>query len=83
MLDLTQIPAGSAATGIHWPTSQATSLQNLDIKMSAASGTQHVGLFIEQGESGANKKKIGLFFGGFLVRKGGVIYLVFRCQGSG
>jgi glucan 1,3-beta-glucosidase len=49
VLDMTAIPAGAAATGMHWPTAQATSIQNVEFRMSAASGTQHVGLFIESG----------------------------------
>lgn len=51
ILDLTAIPPGTAATGIHWPVGQATSLQNIQIHMSSASGTQHQGIFIENGES--------------------------------
>ncbi|KAJ6095063.1 hypothetical protein N7467_002576 [Penicillium canescens] len=51
-LDLTSIPAGTAATGIHWPTGQATSIQNVQIVMSSASGTQHQGIFIENGSGG-------------------------------
>ena len=50
ILDLTSIPSSSTATGIHWPTSQATSLQNVIFKMSDAPGTQHTGLFIESGK---------------------------------
>ena len=46
---MTNIPATSAATGIHWPTAQATSLQNVVFEMSSAPGTQHVGLFCESG----------------------------------
>jgi glucan 1,3-beta-glucosidase len=49
IFDLTSIPPGSAATGIHWPTAQATSLQNIIFQMSAAPGTQHVGIFCESG----------------------------------
>ena len=49
IFDLTSIAPGSAATGIHWPTAQATSLQNIVFQMSAAPGTQHVGLFCESG----------------------------------
>ncbi|KAJ5889305.1 exo-beta-1-3-glucanase [Penicillium tannophilum] len=52
ILDMTSIPATSSATGIHWPTAQATSLQNLVFKMSSASGTQHVGVFCESGSGG-------------------------------
>ncbi|KAJ5482994.1 Glucan 1-3-beta-glucosidase [Penicillium diatomitis] len=51
-LDLTSIPASSAATGIHWPTGQATSIQNVEIAMSSAAGTQHQGIFIENGSGG-------------------------------
>lgn len=50
ILDLTAIPPGTAATGIHWPTGQATSIQNVHIKMSSGAGTQHQGLFIENGK---------------------------------
>jgi hypothetical protein len=49
VLDLTSIPASNGVNGIHWPTAQATSLQNMVFQMSAASGTQHVGLSIENG----------------------------------
>jgi glucan 1,3-beta-glucosidase len=62
IFDLTKIPAGTEATGIHWPTSQATSLQNCIFRMSSVKGTQHQGLFIEGGESilHAIQAKIGL-----------------------
>lgn len=49
-LDLTGIAATTSATGIHWPVGQATSIQNVEIVMSSATGTQHQGLFIENGE---------------------------------
>ncbi|KAI0444240.1 glycoside hydrolase family 55 protein [Xylaria telfairii] len=52
VIDITAIPAANAATGIHWPTSQATSLQNIVFKMSSNAGTQHQGLFIEDGSGG-------------------------------
>lgn len=52
VFDLTNIPITSSICGIHWPTAQATSLQNIVFQMSAASGTQHVGLFIESGSAG-------------------------------
>ena len=51
-IDMTQIPASSASTGIHWPTAQATSIQNVIINMSAATGTQHQGIFVEEGSGG-------------------------------
>ncbi|KAL7928405.1 glycoside hydrolase family 55 protein [Trichoderma chlorosporum] len=51
-LDMTSIPPNNQINGIHWPTAQATSLQNIQITMSTASGNQHVGLFIENGSAG-------------------------------
>ena len=54
VFDMTNIAASSGANGIHWPTAQATSLQNCVFKMSQASGTQHVGIFIEDGKSPAS-----------------------------
>jgi glucan 1,3-beta-glucosidase len=51
VIDTTNVPAGSAITGIHWPTAQATSLQNIVFQMSSAAGTQHTGLFCESGTS--------------------------------
>jgi glucan 1,3-beta-glucosidase len=50
VFDLTAIPSGTQATGIHWPTAQGTSLQNIVFQMSAAAGTRHTGLFCESGE---------------------------------
>ena len=50
IIDMTQIPYTTSATGVHWPTAQATSLQNLVIKLSDAPGTQHVGILSEGGE---------------------------------
>ncbi|KAF2094718.1 putative Exo-beta-1,3-glucanae [Rhizodiscina lignyota] len=52
IIDTTGVPAASSMTGIHWPTAQATSIQNVEFRMSAASGTQHQGLFIEEGSGG-------------------------------
>ena len=49
VIDLTAIPASNNINGIHWPTAQATSLQNIVFQMSTASGTQHVGISIENG----------------------------------
>ncbi|KAF7895984.1 hypothetical protein EAF00_005999 [Botryotinia globosa] len=52
IFDMTSIPAATTATGLHWPTSQATSLQNVVFQMSSAPGTQHTGLFCESGSAG-------------------------------
>jgi glucan 1,3-beta-glucosidase len=50
IFDMRGILGSSAATGIHWPTAQATSLQNCVFLMSDIAGTQHQGVFIEDGE---------------------------------
>lgn len=52
VLDTTKVSPSTGIAGIHWPTAQATSLQNLVFRMSDASGTTHVGLDIENGSGG-------------------------------
>ncbi|KAH4821538.1 hypothetical protein HBH61_015100 [Parastagonospora nodorum] len=52
ILDMTLMPANVIATGIHWPTAQTTSLQNIVINMSAANGTLHQGILVEAGSAG-------------------------------
>ncbi|KAG7285737.1 hypothetical protein NEMBOFW57_008031 [Staphylotrichum longicolle] len=53
VIDITAVPAGNLISGIHWPSSQSTSLSNIVFKSSEASGTnQHQGLFIEEGSGG-------------------------------
>ncbi len=52
VIDTTNIAPGTAATGIHWPTAQATSLQNIVFNMPTAAGVVHVGLFMEEGSGG-------------------------------
>ena len=52
VIDMTAIPAGSLVAGIHWPTGQASSLQNIVFQMSEAAGNLHQGLFIEEGSGG-------------------------------
>jgi len=49
IFDTTAVPITSSLAAIHWPTAQATSLQNLVFQMSTAAGTQHVGIFCESG----------------------------------
>ncbi|KFZ03364.1 hypothetical protein V502_11010 [Pseudogymnoascus sp. VKM F-4520 (FW-2644)] len=69
VIDMTNVPPESAATGMHWPTAQATSIQNVEFRMSTAPGTQHVGLFVESGSAGIvadltfNGGKIGAHVG--------------------
>ncbi|KAL2132211.1 hypothetical protein VTI74DRAFT_4067 [Chaetomium olivicolor] len=52
VIDLTNVPASTLIAGIHWPSSQSTSLSNIVFKLSEASGNQHQGLFIEEGSGG-------------------------------
>ncbi|KAI3324290.1 glycoside hydrolase family 55 protein [Xylariaceae sp. AK1471] len=52
VIDTTAIPPATAATGIHWPTSQATSLINIQFNMPTDPSTVHVGLFCESGSGG-------------------------------
>ncbi|KAL8912712.1 MAG: hypothetical protein Q9171_002345 [Xanthocarpia ochracea] len=51
-IDVTNVPANTSVQCIHWPTSQATSLQNMVFHMSQASGSQHGGLLVEEGSGG-------------------------------
>jgi hypothetical protein len=62
VIDITNVPASTLISGIHWPSSQSTSLSNIVFKSSEAADTQHQGLFIEEGSGGY----IGdlVFFGG-------------------
>ncbi|KAH0838819.1 glycoside hydrolase family 55 protein [Lanmaoa asiatica] len=43
IIDLRQIPSGNSAIGLHWQVAQATSLVNVVVEMSTASGTKHQG----------------------------------------
>ncbi|KAI1811036.1 pectate lyase superfamily protein-domain-containing protein [Poronia punctata] len=52
VIDTTDIAPGTAATGIHWPTSQATSLINIEFNMPKGEDSVHVGLFVESGSGG-------------------------------
>lgn len=52
VIDMTAVKPSLLVAGIHWPTGQATSLENIVFKMSTASGNQHQGLFIEEGSGG-------------------------------
>jgi glucan 1,3-beta-glucosidase len=52
IVDTTSVAPNVLVAGIHWPTAQATSLQNIVFKMSSASSTQHEGIFVESGSGG-------------------------------
>jgi hypothetical protein len=47
---LTQTPAASATTGIHWQVAQATSLVNIEFVMTP--GSAHQGIWMENGSGG-------------------------------
>ena len=51
ILDTTSAASNVSINCVHWPTAQATSLQNVIFRLSDAPGTQHQGLFIEAGKS--------------------------------
>lgn len=52
VFDTTAVPPEVSITAIHWPTAQATSMQNVVFQLSEAPGTQHVGIFMEGGSGG-------------------------------
>ena len=52
ILDTTALPANFSATGLHWPTAQTTSIQNVVFNMNAEKGTLHQGILIEGGSAG-------------------------------
>ena len=49
-IDSSAVSSSIAQNLIHWPTAQATSLQNIIFNM--PTGSKHVGLFIEEGSAG-------------------------------
>lgn len=52
ILDTTALPPDFPAIGIHWPSSQATSITNCEFFLSTVLGNRHTGLFIEEGSGG-------------------------------
>ena len=52
ILDTTAIAPGLRAVGIHWPSAQATSISNVEFRLSTSPGNNHTGLFIEEGSGG-------------------------------
>lgn len=69
VIDLTQTPAASTSTGLHWQVSQATSLINVVVNMSTDPSTAHQGIFMENGSGGFmgdivfNGGKFGMWVG--------------------
>ncbi|KAG8220202.1 glycoside hydrolase family 55 protein [Butyriboletus roseoflavus] len=52
VIDLRRMSPTAPAIGLHWQVSQATSLINVVVEMSQENGTQHQGLFMENGSGG-------------------------------
>lgn len=50
IIDGTARPATSGFQAIHWPASQATTIQNVKIRMTQASNSVHAGIFVENGK---------------------------------
>lgn len=51
-IDLTAKAPEQGAQGIHWPASQATTIQNVKITMRESPSSTHCGIFIENGSGG-------------------------------
>ncbi len=62
VLDLTAVSPSLQVAAVHWPTGQATSLQNVVVKMSTAPGNKHQGVKIDDGSGGYLGDMI--FYGG-------------------
>lgn len=52
VFDTTAVAAGAEISVIHWPSSQATAIQNVVFQLSQETGNTHVGIFIEGGSGG-------------------------------
>ncbi|KAI6137119.1 pectate lyase superfamily protein-domain-containing protein [Pisolithus sp. B1] len=63
IIDLRQMPATAPAIGLHWQVSQATSLINVVVEMSKENGTQHQGLYMENGSGGFMGGMNGIYVG--------------------
>lgn len=50
IIDGTARPATAGFQAIHWPASQATTIQNVKIRMTQASNSVHAGIFVENGK---------------------------------
>lgn len=52
VLDTTSMSPNTSAIAIHWPSSQATTIQNLVFRLSEVPGNKHTGIFMEEGSGG-------------------------------
>lgn len=60
IFDTTDIPG--TAYGVHWPSSQATSIQNCIFRLSTRAEDAHTGIFVEEGSGGLMNDL--MFYGG-------------------
>lgn len=59
VIDLTEMPATSSATGLHWQVSQGTSLYNIVVEMSTASDTAHQGALLVRSHASSVSRSNG------------------------
>ncbi|KAI5467799.1 pectate lyase superfamily protein-domain-containing protein [Mariannaea sp. PMI_226] len=52
IIDTTALPPDHPVVGIHWPSSQASSITNCVFQLSQVLGNRHTGLLIEEGSGG-------------------------------
>lgn len=52
ILDTTGMSPNTSAVAIHWPSSQATTIQNIVFRLSEVPGNKHTGIFMEEGSGG-------------------------------
>ncbi|KAJ4377825.1 exo-1,3-beta-glucanase [Neocucurbitaria cava] len=52
VIDGTAVAPTKGFQGIHWPASQATTIQNVKIRMTQSSDSVHAGIFVENGSGG-------------------------------
>lgn len=64
VFDTSAVPPDISITAIHWPTAQATSMQNVIFRLSEQPGTKHVGIFMEGGSGGYMGDL--MFYGGYI-----------------
>jgi glucan 1,3-beta-glucosidase len=50
VIDGTAVPPTKGFQGIHWPASQATTIQNVQIRMTQSADSVHAGIFVENGK---------------------------------
>jgi glucan 1,3-beta-glucosidase len=50
-IDGTAVDPKKGFQGIHWPASQATTIQNVKIRMTQSSSSTHAGIFVENGKN--------------------------------